>query len=154
LNFSEFFPGINSLIIYPTSKVIAAKIESPNFIVMGKTKLNEYLVRYDPEWQIFRDDFVRCLWDNYIELRKLRDDYWITVQDLKDLVCYKLQLSESTFQLFLECAYKESMNETIRQFKISLEVDRSPEERTLVNSKRYPIFINNKPINIIGIQMR
>jgi hypothetical protein len=154
LNFSEFFPGAQSLIIYPTSKIITGSLQSSNFIKMGNNRVGENIMRYEPQWIQFRDEFMKNLWNNYVELRKIRDDYWISIQDLRDLVCFKLQLNEYLFSDFLTLAYRESMNEVIRQFKISLEVDRSPEERTFVNSKRYPINIDGKPINIIGIKMR
>jgi hypothetical protein len=100
-----------------------------------------------------KEKFVRILWENYIELSRKYGVFFVPVQDLRDIVCFKLQISENIFATFLGNSFNESMNEDIRQFKISLEVDRSPKERTFVNSKRYPILINGVPKNIIGIKM-
>ncbi|WNB16904.1 hypothetical protein [Marivirga arenosa] len=155
LNFSEFFPEINCMVIYPLAKVIPANIENQKELrVMANTLNKEYLIRLEPKWNNIKDNFVQTLWENYVELRKIKNNFFISVQDLRDIVCFKLQLSELDFTKFLGIAYEESISEQIKNFKISLEVDRAPEERTFVTSKRYPILINNIPKNIIGIKIR
>ena len=153
LNSTELFPGFNGLIIYPISVLVPQKINNEEFVLMAITNKNEQLFRYEPKWERFKERYVQVLWDNYIELSRSSKNFFVSVQDLRDIVCFKLQISENTFAKFLGNAYNETMNEIIRQFKISLEVDRSPQERTFKNSKRYPILINNVPKNIIGIKM-
>lgn len=153
LNFSEFYPGTYSLVMYPTAKVIPAKsVIADNFVEMARTKTNDVIIRFQPRWDEFKGNFMKALWENYVEFTKIDKNYWVSVQDLRDSVCFKLQLNEQLFASFLELAFRESMNERIG-FKISLEVDRSVEERSFVNSKRFPIQVDGKPINIIGIKM-
>jgi hypothetical protein len=154
INSSEQFPGFNGLILYPISVLSKTKIvKDEELMLMAETSENEMIYRYLPDWTKNKEMFVTSLWNNYIELSKTYKTFFIPILDLRDIVCFKLQISESTFSDFLSNAYNESMNEIIPHFKISLEVDRSPQERTFKNFKRLPILVNRVPKNIIGIKM-
>lgn len=155
INSSEQFPGFNGLIIYPISILSKTKLkQNQELILMAETSENERIYRYEPNWtKKNKEMFVTSLWNNYIELSKSYKTFFVPILDLRDIVCFKLQINEVTFASFLSNAYNESMNEVIQHFKISLEVDRSPQERSFKNFKRLPILINSVPKNIIGIKM-
>jgi len=154
INSSEQFPGFNGLILYPISILSKTKLpKNQELILMAETNENEMIYRYEPNWIKNKEMFVMSLWNNYIELSKTYKTFFIPILDLRDIVCFKLQINEVTFADFLSNAYNESMNEVIQHFKISLEVDRSPQERSFRNFKRLPILINRVPKNIIGIKM-
>lgn len=151
INSSEFYPGTFSKVIYPTA-MLSESIPA-NFLQLTNTmSSSQKIIKFNPAWNIFKEQFVAALWKSYTTLSNSINSFFISVLDLKDVVCFQLQISERLFTGFLSNAYKESINNAI-EWDISMEVDRLPEFRTF-KSKRYPILINGVPKNIIAIKIK
>ena len=71
---------------------------------------------------------------------------------LREIVCYNLKISEFCFEQLLDKAYKLNLAGQLR-IRISLEVDRLPEETKANYLKRTPIMIDGKFRNIIAIDV-
>jgi len=152
VNSSEFFPNTFSRVIYPTSRLSTFVPSSFEFFANAKS-LNKIIVRFCPKWSNFKEVFMQALWEIYQELTSMSKSFYVSVLDLRDVICFKLQISEKDFEEFLGTAFNESI-EGRMDWDISLEVDRLPEERVFVKSKRFPILINNIPKNIIAIKIK
>jgi hypothetical protein len=63
-----------------------------------------------------------------------------------------MRISERVFELLLDLAYKHRLSGNLR-IRISLEVDRLPEETKATYLKQAPVMVDGKYRNIIAIDL-
>lgn len=148
---TEFYPNFNGRIVYPTS-VVMKSIESDDF-----TKLYDYsdgssLYIHKPLGETNQEKFVDFLVKAYFELRRSNRSYFINLLALRELVCYNMKISEQLFEMFLDTTYRMNLAGQLR-IRISLEVDKLPEETKAMYLKQEPVMVDGKYRNIIAIDV-
>lgn len=151
LQATEFFPNFNGKIIYPTSVLIRTPV-SPDFREIYTYSNGTSLCLHKPNIDGYQNRFVDSLVNAYYKLKKNYRSYFISLLALKELVCYNLKISDYTFQECLNAIYKANLS-GILKIKISLEVDRLPEETKATYLKREPILVDGKARNIVAIDV-
>jgi hypothetical protein len=147
LNITEFHPGISGKMVYPTS-IIYKKIKSTEFRKIFEYPTGEILYLHNPN---FGNGFISSLYESYIELKRSHRSYFVNLNDLRDIVCYKLKISNRKFVDLLEKAYELNLKGTL-SISISLEADKLPSEKA-VYIIRDPIYVAGKVKNIIAIEI-
>ncbi len=151
LHITEFYPdpNFNGRIVYPLS-VLKEAVKSENF-----QKLFDYpdrlgLYLHQPAWENEqnREDFAQSLHHAYVDVRSSARNYFVNLSSVRERVCYSMKIPEHLFDQFLERAYHERL-----KIRISLEVDKLPEETSAMYLKRTPIMIDGKYRNIIAIDL-
>ena len=152
INITEFYYNFDGRIVYPTS-IISKKVINSDFKNIFDYKTGECLFLHEPNQVKLQESFSRVVYDSYIDLKIHSNSYFVNIADLRDVVCYKLKISNKTFQDLLETLYLLNIKgqTTIR---ISLEADRLPEETKAMYQKRDPIMIEGTFKNIIAIDLK
>ena len=148
---SEFFPNFNGKIVYPTS-VVMRKCVSLDFEELFEYKDGTKLYIHNPDWEKNQNLFLKFLIDGYIQLKKFYRTYFIDLAALREIVCYNMKISEFFFEQLLEKAYKLNLSGELK-IKISLEVDKLPEETKAMYLKKAPVMVDGKFRNIIAINV-
>jgi hypothetical protein len=148
---TEFYPYFNGKIIYPTS-VIIKSTPSRDF-----EKIYEYsdgfgLFVHKPNIEENQEKFIDYLVKAYFDLRKTNRSYFISLSALREMVCYNMKISEYIFEQFLDSVYRANLSGKLK-IKISLEVDRLPEETKAIYLKQEPVMVDGKFRNIIAIDV-
>jgi hypothetical protein len=153
INTTEFYPDFDGKIVYPISILSTKMVNNADFSSIYKYPNNEILFLHKPNLDTSMDEYIRILYDSYLDLRNRYKSLFINLADLRDIVCYKWKISSDTFIEFLQKAYLLNLQNEIR-INISLEADKLPEETQAVYLKREPILIDNKLRNIISINLK
>jgi len=149
---TDFYPSFSGRIVYPTAIVID-HTTSPDFeLVYNEYDDGRKLYIHTPRWEVIQDKFVDALVESYFDLRRSNHSYFINLLSLREIVCYKLKIPEFMFQSFLDKAYKLNLTGHLN-IKISLEVDKLPEETSAIYLTREPVMIDGKHRNIIAIDV-
>ncbi len=150
---TEFYPFFNGKVVFPTS-VISASTNSSDFLKINDYPDGKSLFIHRPEigneknQELFIDEMINA----YYLLRRSYRSYFINLSALKEIVCFKLRISGFIFQNILDSVYKDNLRGG-HKIKISLEVDRLPEETKATYLKREPVLVNGKFRNIIAIDV-
>lgn len=152
INTHEFYPGFNGKIVYPISLIMKEKANS-DFTKFFTYNNGETLYAHIPKWKENQHDFVDLLFKSYHDIKAKSKSYFINLADLRDMVCFKMKISEKTFTDFLKKAYLLNLR-NILKIKISLETDKLPEENKAIYLKREPVIIGGKLKNIIAIELK
>lgn len=152
INITEFYYNFDGRIVYPTS-IISENVVNSDFKNIFNYKTGECLFIHEPNQAKLQDRFSKVIYDSYIDLRLHYNSYFVNIADLRDIVCYKLKISNKTFQDFLETLYLLNIK-GLTTIKISLEADRLPEETKAMYQKRDPIMIEGTFKNIIAIDLK
>ncbi len=150
LQATEFFPGFSGKVVYPTS-VIKTATRSDDFVPVFNYE-NSNLYIHEPKWESAKDDFLNALTESYFQVKRTDHSVFVSMSQLKELVCFKLRINEQTFSKFLEKAYHLNLAGQLR-IGISLEADRLPEETNAMYLKREPVSVDGKQRNIIAISV-
>ena len=151
LHITEFYPDstFNGRIVYPLS-VLKKSVESSNFqnIFSYSDGLSLYL--HQPSWgeERNREEFIQYLHLSYVDVRRSVRSYYVNLASVRERVCYRMKIPEYLFDQYLERAYHEKL-----KIRISLEVDKLPEETTAIYLKRAPVMVDEKYYNIIAIDL-
>jgi hypothetical protein len=151
LHITEFYPdpSFSGRIVYPLS-VIKYSTKSKNFhsLLSYSDHLKIYL--HQPSWEdeVNREDFLKSLHQAYLDMRRYARSYFVNLASVREKVCYTLKIPEYLFDQFLEHAYHEKF-----KIRISLEVDKLPEETNAIYLRRAPVMINGKYRNIIAVDL-
>lgn len=150
---TEFYPHFNGKIVYPTS-VIVRNTDSKDFKKIYTYKDGYSLYIHEPEPYIEANEnlFIDYLVKAYFDLRRTNRSYFISLPALRELVCYKLKISEYVFKQFLDSVYIKNLTGNLK-IKISLEVDRLPEETKAMYLKQEPVMVDGRYRNIIAIDV-
>lgn len=154
LHATEFFPSYNGRVIYPTS-IIAGVSNSMNVRLLYNYADEKRLYIHMPNVEDSKevDSFVDCLIESYLYIRSSVRNYYISLPDLREIVCFKLRIPTYVFDIFLERTYKLILSGDITKLRISLEADRLPYETNAMYLKREPSRIDGNLKNIIGLNM-
>src|SRR5208283_6091461 len=83
---------------------------------------------------------------------RIRRAYFVNLASLRELVCFYLKISAHTFELHLNHIYRLNLAGGLR-IRISLEVDKLPEETNAVYVKQEPVMVDGSYRNIIAIDI-
>jgi hypothetical protein len=152
INTHEFYPGFNGKIVYPISFIMKDKANN-DFKKLFIYNNGNILYAHIPKWKDNQHDFVEILFKSYHDIKAKSKSYFINLADLRDMVCFKMKISEKTFTDFLKKAYLLNLRNLLK-IKISLETDKLPEENKAIYLKREPVLIGGKLKNIIAIELK
>ena len=151
LHITEFYPDPNfsGRIVYPLS-VIKESVKSRNFKELFSYSDHRHLYIHQPSWddEENREEFAKALHQAYLDVRHVARSYFVNLASVRERVCYIMKIPEYLFDQFLERAYYERL-----KIRISLEVDKLPEETDAIYLKRTPVMVDGKYRNIIAIDL-
>lgn len=148
---TETYPSINGKLVFPTSVILHEKA-TKDFVSIHRYSSGETLYVHEPNRSGFRDEFVNALVRSYFDLRRVNRNYFVNLISLRELVCYSLKISAHFFEQMLQDIYRLNLLGELR-IRISLEVDRLPEETTAMYMKSEPVMIDGSYRNIIAIDV-
>jgi hypothetical protein len=150
---TEFYPDpeFNGRIVYPTSVILKAT-KSKDFEQVFEYSDGTSLYLHKPIGDENQNKFVDFLVKAYFNLRRTNRSYFVNLSSLRELVCYNMKISGDLFEEFLDEAYKANIEGTLR-IRISLEVDKLPEQTRSMYLKREPVMVAGKYRNIIAIDV-
>lgn len=151
IHVTETYPAINGKLVYPTS-VVLENTDSEDFKSIYKYSDGKQLFLHEPERDAFRDEFVDALVKGYFDLRRNNRNYFINLASLREIVCYNLKISERMFERYLNEVYRLNLIGELR-IRISLEVDKLPEETNAMYLKHEPVMVDGSYRNIIAIDV-
>ena len=148
---TEFYPNFNGRIVYPTSVILRSAVRpaiSTRFSVTMCTRL----FIHNPKVERNQEKFVDSLVKAYFDLRRSNRSYFISLAALRSSVCYNMKISEHLFGMFLEFTYRLNLEGNLK-IRISLEVDKLPEETKAMYLKQEPVMVDGRYRNIIAIDV-
>jgi len=151
LNATDFYPNFNGRIVYPTS-VISNNVNIIDFKTVYSYSNGSCLLLHTPSGEKAEEKFMDNLVRNYFHLKNQTKQYFVRLTSLRELVCYNMKISEAKFEHFLNLIYQKNLS-GILKIKISLEVDKLPEDTKSMYLKRTPVMVDNKYRNIIAIDI-
>ncbi len=154
LHTTSFYPGFSGNLFYPLSVILNGKA-SEDFLKVFTYPDGNALYIHHPNWDDIetQNEFADALAYAYFDIRSLHKSYFVNLADAREIVCYKLKISEYVFEKFLNCAYKLSIAGKLNKISISLEADRLPHETNAMYLKREPVMVDGKYKNIIAIDL-
>lgn len=148
---TEFYPdpGFSGRIVYPLS-IVAKSANEARFKDLFLYKDSRRLFRHHPDWldEGTREEFVQLLHYAYVDIRRSVRSRFVNLANLRERVCYAMKIPEFVFDDYLSRAYHAKL-----KIRISMEVDRLPEETTAMYLKRAPVMIDGRYRNIIAIDL-
>ena len=151
---TDFYPGINGRIVYPTSVLSSEKEFNENFVAVYEYFDQEKLCIHSPRWDNIQEEFVKSLVEAYFAIKRIRKTHFLSLLDVKEKVCFSLRISALDFDNYIGKAYDYSIQGKLTNVQISLEADKLPSETTAMYLKREPILIGGKQKNIIAINFK
>ena len=151
---SELFYGFSGKVIYPIG-IISENVKSKDFQKIYEYRDGKSLFIHSPESgniKASQEDFARYLFEACYKLKQRNRTYFVNLISVRELVCYKMKISESTFAVLLEMLYKLNLSGESK-ISISLESDKLPEETNAMYLKREPVMIAGKYRNIIAVDI-
>lgn len=148
---TETYPRLNGKLVFPTS-VVLDDTKSTDFYSIYEYSDGKKLYVHEPRLEDFEDEFVDAVVRGYMELRRIRRAYFVNLASLRELVCFYLKISAHTFELHLNHIYRLNLAGGLR-IRISLEVDKLPEETNAVYVKQEPVMVDGSYRNIIAIDI-
>lgn len=152
LHITEFYPdpSFYGKVAYPLS-VIRNSSKSASFQKFYEYEDSRKLYLHQPSWddENNQEEFVQSLHQAYLDVRQLAKTYFVSLPNVKERVCYAMKIPEYLFDKFLGYAYH---NKHLR-IRISLEVDKLPDETKVMYLRREPVMVDGKYRNIIAIDL-
>lgn len=150
--YSDYVEEIPGRLIFPCS-VFATNKDISNFKKVDylKSPKNEIIFKHKPNWDNYREEFIKTLNECYQEIYNKEGIIYVALQQVRDEVCRLLRISASTFEFFLEKAFRESVQRKI-EYSIALETDIREDQKSGFQIQRRPVFINNVPNSLIAIK--
>lgn len=150
LQATEFYPNFNGKVVYPLS-ILSASAKSSDFKKLFTYPDDNRLYVHEPSWSSIKEKFIDSLFNAYFDVRESARSYFVNLLSVREIVCYSMKISEYSFDAFLGNAYKLSLNQTLKRIRISLEVDKLPEETSAIYLRRTPVMVDDRYRNIIAI---
>lgn len=153
---TESYPHINGKLVYPTSVVID-NVCSDDFSKVYQYDDKQNLFIHKPllgaqEENRYKKLFIDTLVTGYFSLRRHSRYYFINLISLREIVCLQLKISMITFEETLNEIYRLNLAGQLK-IRISLEVDKLPEETNVMYLKRDPVMVDGSYRNIIAIDV-
>jgi hypothetical protein len=147
---TESYPFINGKIVYPTS-VVLAHVNSDDFSKIYQYPDGKNLFVHEPTFDD-KNKFVDTLVKGYFELKRQVRYNFVNLATLREIVCFRLKISMRIFEKALNEIYRLNLSGELK-VRISLEVDKLPEETSTKYMKREPVMIDGSYRNIIAIDV-
>jgi len=153
---TESYPFINGKLVYPTSVVLDA-VHSDDFSEIyhysdGKRLFVHKPTLGDEEESPYKNKFVATLVEGYFDLKRQVRYNFINLASLREIVCFRLKISMHTFEETLNEIYRLNLSGQLK-IRISLEVDKLPEETSAMYVKHEPVMVDGSYRNIIAIDV-
>ncbi len=148
---TEAYPFLNGKLVYPTS-VVVKNTNSADFTEIYQYQDGHRLYLHTPEQDDFQEEFVEAVVQGYFSLRKTSRNYFVNLSSLCEIVSYNLKISSHVFEQYLNIIYRLNLTGNLR-IRISLEVDKLPEETNMMYLKREPVKVDGSYRNIIAIDV-
>jgi len=153
---TESFPFINGKLVYPTS-VILNYVRSDDFSELFHYPDGKHLFIHKPtlgkeENSPYKDKFIDTLVNGYFDLKRRVRYNFVNLVSLREIVCFRLKISMHTFEETLNEIYRLNISGQLN-IHISLEVDKLPEETSVMYMKREPVMVDGSYRNIIAIDV-
>ncbi len=148
---TELHPSVNGKLVYPTS-VVLDNTNSVDFHSVYTYPDHHHLYLHEPSDTSFQEDFVDALVKGYFDLRRAVRNYFVNLSALRELVCFHLKISAFWFEKTLNEIYRLNLSGQL-QIRISLEVDKLPEETNAMYMKHEPVMVDGSYRNIIAIDV-
>lgn len=149
---TEFYPNFHGRVVYPLA-ILKQGTESKDFCNLFRYSDGMQLLVHQPKWDNIQEEFVKSLVNAYFDSRETAKTYFVNLSNIRERVCYNMKIPEYTFDEFLGNAYQLSLADELR-IRISLEVDKLPEETNAMYLKRAPVMVEGKYRNIIAVDIR
>ena len=148
---TETYPLLNGKLVFPTS-VVLDHTDSADFKSIYQYSDGKHLFLHAPNRAAFQEKFVEELHKGYLALRRLYKNYFINLAALREIVCHNLKISSQRFEHHLNKVYRLNLVGELR-IRISLEVDKLPEETNAMYLKHEPVMVDGSYRNIIAIDL-
>ncbi len=153
---TESYPFTNGKVVYPTS-VVLNKVQSSDFTEIftypdGKRLFIHQPTLGDEKISPYQNKFVDTLVKGYFDLKRQVRYHFINLASLREIVCLRLKISMHTFEETLNEIYRLNLSGQLK-IRISLEVDKLPEETSAMYMKHEPVMIDGSYRNIIAIDV-
>ena len=150
---TEFHPYFDGKIVYPLSVVVKGT-QSQDFTELFSYGDGFKLYVHRPRWEEKENQerFVDCLAKAYFDVRRRSRSYFVNLLAIREIVCSSMKISEGLFEDFLNTTYKLNLAGKLK-IRISLEVDKLPEETGVIYLRQEPIMVDKKYRNIIAIDV-
>ena len=153
---TESYPFINGKLVYPTSVVLDA-VHSDDFSEIyhysdGKRLFVHKPTLGDEEESPYKNKFVATLVEGYFDLKRQVRYNFINLASLREIVCFRLKISMHSFEEILNEIYRLNLSGQL-SIRISLEVDKLPEETSAMYMKHEPVMVDGSYRNIIAIDV-
>ncbi len=150
--YSDYFLDIPGRVIFPCSvfspEGIMNNFEPLNFINSPK---KEILFKHKPEYSFFQAEFINTLNECYQTIYNREGIIYVSLQEVRDMVCRLLRISAARFERFLELSFRASVKREIN-IAIALETDIREDQQSGSQIQRRPVFINNIPHSLIAVK--
>ena len=90
--------------------------------------------------------------NGYFDLKRRVRYNFVNLVSLREIVCFRLKISMHTFEETLNEIYRLNISGQLN-IHISLEVDKLPEETSVMYMKREPVMVDGSYRNIIAIDV-
>lgn len=151
LHITQFYPDpdFSGRIVFPFS-IIKEQTTDLSFKELHFYPDGKKLLVHLPDWknQHVQEEFLRQLHDAYLDVRQLARSNFVNLMNVRERVCYSMRIPEYLFDRFLGYAYHERL-----RIRISLEVDKLPDETNVMYQRREPVMVDGKDRNIIAIDL-
>jgi len=156
IHVTESYPFINGKLVYPTSVVLDA-VRSDDFSEIYHYPDGKCLFIHKPtlgeeENSPYKDKFIDTLVNGYFDLKRRVSYNFVNLVSLREIVCFRLKISMHTFEETLNEIYRLNISGKLN-IHISLEVDKLPEETSVMYMKREPVMVDGSYRNIIAIDV-
>lgn len=153
---TESYPFVNGKLVYPTS-VVLEDVHSDDFSEIYHYPDDKRLFVHKPtlgdeEESPYKNKFVDTLVKGYFDLRRQVRYNFINLASLREIVCLRLKISMHTFEETLNEIYRLNLSGKLK-IRISLEVDKLPEETGAMYMKHEPVMVDGSYRNIIAIDV-
>ncbi len=153
---TESYPFINGKLVYPTS-VVLNDVHSDDFSEIFCYSDDKCLFVHKPTFEdeeesTYKDKFIDTLVEGYFDLKRQVRYNFINLVSLREIVCLRLKISMHTFEETLNEIYRLNLSGQLK-IRISLEVDKLPEETSAMYMKREPVMVDGSYRNIIAIDV-
>ena len=153
---TESYPFINGKLVYPTSVVLDV-VHSDDFSDRYQYEDGKHLFVHEPrfgdeEESLYKNNFIDTLVKGYFDLRRKVRYNFVNLASLREIVCFRLKISMYLFEETLNEIYRLNLSGQLK-IRISLEVDKLPEETNAMYMKHEPVMIDGSYRNIIAIDV-
>lgn len=148
--YTDYKPEIPGRLIFPTSVFKESGVyDNYEEIASLQTPCGKKLYVYSPQWDSFKQQFIRTLRETYDYFYNIQRIIYISLQDIRDEVCRQLRINSKLFDLFLKNTYEESLKGMLN-VSLSLETDLRQDMKVQIN--RRGVYLNNNLYTLIAIK--